>query len=138
MALVADTGPILASLDPDDPDHSACVRLLTDAAEPVILPAPILVELEYMLRRFGVAEAFRNLLDDVDAGAYETEDLLASDYRRVKALLAEYADLRLGFVDAAVFAVVERLGEPKLATLDYRHFAALRPRHVDALELLPA
>jgi hypothetical protein len=33
--------------------------------------------------------------------------------------------------------VTERLGEPKLATLDHRHFRVLRPRHVDALELLP-
>jgi hypothetical protein len=40
-------------------------------------------------------------------------------------------------VDAAVMAIVERLNEPKLATLDHRHFAMIRPRHVDALQLLP-
>ena len=34
-------------------------------------------------------------------------------------------------------ALVERLEEPKLATLDHRHFATMRPRHVEALELLP-
>jgi predicted nucleic acid-binding protein len=49
-----------------------------------------------------------------------------------------YADADVGFVDAAVLAVVERHGEPKLATLDHRHFRALRPRHVDSLHLLPA
>jgi uncharacterized protein len=43
----------------------------------------------------------------------------------------------VGFVDAAVLAVVERLGEPKLATLDVKHFATMRPRHVGALTLLP-
>ena len=43
----------------------------------------------------------------------------------------------VGFVDAAVLAVTARLDEPKLATLDHRHFRALRPRHVDALQLLP-
>jgi hypothetical protein len=36
-----------------------------------------------------------------------------------------------------VLAVVERLGEPKLATIDHRHFSVLRPVHVEALELLP-
>ncbi len=40
-------------------------------------------------------------------------------------------------VDAAVLAVVERLNEPKLGTLDHRHFSVVRPRHVDALRLLP-
>jgi hypothetical protein len=38
---------------------------------------------------------------------------------------------------AAVLAVVERLDERKLATLDHRHFRAVRPRHVTSLELLP-
>ena len=33
-------------------------------------------------------------------------------------------------------AVVERLDEPKLVTLDRRHFSVPRPRHVDALLLL--
>jgi len=55
----------------------------------------------------------------------------------VEELLDIYADLRVGFVDAAVLAVTERLRETKLATLDHRHFSVMRPRHVDALELLP-
>jgi hypothetical protein len=40
-------------------------------------------------------------------------------------------------VEAAVFALVERLGEPKLATLDRRHFSLLRPRNRDTIDLLP-
>jgi hypothetical protein len=37
-----------------------------------------------------------------------------------------------------VLAVTEWLGEPKLATLDHRHFGTMRPRHVEALKLLSA
>lgn len=48
-----------------------------------------------------------------------------------------YADLHIGFVDAAVLAVVERLGERRLATLDHRHFGVMRPRHAPVLESLP-
>jgi uncharacterized protein len=51
--------------------------------------------------------------------------------------MSAYADADIGFVDAAVLASTERLAEPKLATLDRRHFGLLRPRHVDALTLLP-
>jgi hypothetical protein len=43
----------------------------------------------------------------------------------------------LGIVDASVVAVCERLDEVKLATLDHRHFGAVRPRHCASLELLP-
>ncbi len=77
------------------------------------------------------------LLDDIIAGAYRIEELLPSDYQRIRQVVDRYADADVGFVDAAVLAVVERLNEPKLATLDYRHFRFLRPRHVDTLQLLP-
>lgn len=50
---------------------------------------------------------------------------------------AGYADLGLGVVDASVLALVERLRERRLATLDHRHFAGVRTHHVDALTLLP-
>jgi len=59
-------------------------------------------------------------------------------YERAAELMRTYADLEVGFVDCAVLAVTERLGEPKLATLDHRHFGTMRPRHVEAFELLPA
>ena len=71
-------------------------------------------------------------------GAFDVEDLVADDYERVAELLQTYADLKVGFVDCAVLAITERLAEPKLATLDHRHFSTLRPAHRDALELLPA
>lgn len=36
-----------------------------------------------------------------------------------------------------MLAIVEQLGESRLATLDRRHFGLLRPRHRDSIELLP-
>lgn len=40
-------------------------------------------------------------------------------------------------MDAAL-AIIERLGESKLVTLDRRHFGLLRPRYRESIELLPA
>jgi len=77
------------------------------------------------------------LLDDLNSGAYRVEELQAQGYRRIRDICGRYASADVGFVDAAVLAVVERLNEPKLATLDHRHFQILRPHHVDALQLLP-
>lgn len=82
-------------------------------------------------------EVLTEFLRNVAAGDYEVEDLLPEDYARSAELCEQYADARVGFVDAAVLSVVERLGERKLATLDHRHFGLLRPRHVEALELVP-
>ena len=77
------------------------------------------------------------LLDDVDAGVYRIEEFQVDDYRRVRELCDQYADADIGFVDAAVLAITERLREPKVATLDCRHFGLLRPRPLRALQLLP-
>ena len=49
----------------------------------------------------------------------------------------KHHDLRIGIVDATVIALAERLGEDKVATLDRRHFATVRPAHVTALRSLP-
>lgn len=84
------------------------------------------------------AGVLRALRDDVATGAYLIEDLTVEDDRRVRELCHTYADAGIGFVDAVVFAIVERFREPKLASLDRRHFGILRPRHVDHLQLLPA
>jgi uncharacterized protein len=137
MALILDTGPLYAALDRDDADHALCRRLLGSANEALVVPAPVLVEVEYWTHRRLGTGAWLALLDDIEAGAFIVEDLVHADYRRVRELCDRYADADIGFVDAAVLAVTERLGETKLATLDRRHFGMLRPRHVDALVLLP-
>jgi predicted nucleic acid-binding protein len=137
LALVLDTGPIVAALDAGDQDHTACARLFELPRERRMTIAPVLVELDHLLTRQVGPDAFPALLETVRRGELDVIDLGEKDYARVQELMRTYADLRVGFVDAAVLAVVERLGEPKLATLDHRHFSVMRPRHVDALELLP-
>jgi len=138
LALVLDTGPLVAGFDPSDPRHLECTQLIASARERRLIPAPVLVETDHLTRAHIGPDAFPALLSDIRRGSYEVVELLAADYDRVREILETYRDLNVGFVDAAVLAIVERLGEPKLATLDHRHFAAMRPRHVDALELLPA
>ena len=137
MALICDTGPLYAAMDRADSDHRSCVELLAGAGEQLVVPAPVVVELDWLSgERLGPAP-FMEFLADVEDGAVTVVDLERSDYIRVRELLDRYRDLRLGFVDAAAVAIVERLREQKLATLDHRHFGTIRPRHVHALDLLP-
>lgn len=138
MALICDTGPLYAAMDRADADHEACAQLLATSVEQVVVPAPVIVELDWLAERRLGPQPFAAFLGDIADGAIGVVELARSDYERVRELLARYADMKLGFVDAAVVAVVERLGEPKLATIDHRHFGAIRPRHVEALDLLPA
>jgi len=137
MALVLDTGPIVAFLDSNDRDHQACKNLLEQSSEDLVIPAPVLVEVDYWLLKLAGPKTWGEFVADVADGAYRLEHTDETDLRRAADLEAKYSDLDLGFVDAAIVAVCERLGEKKLATLDHRHFSVVRPRHCKALTLLP-
>lgn len=137
MALVLDTGVLYATLDDSDRDHLVCEALILSTSEELILPEPVLVELDYWLRKMASADVWLAFSEDVARGSYSlfpvTNELLV----RAAQLEVEYADLRLGFVDAAVFATCERLGETKVATLDRRHFGTIRTNDGRSLEILP-
>ena len=137
MALVLDTGPILALLDADDPAHSRCVSLLDDTNEPLVVAAPTLIEVDYWIRKRLQPEVWSIFVEDIARGAYRLEHLTLDDLIRVAELETAYSDLDLGMVDASVITVCEKLGEKKVATLDQRHFRVVRPRHCDHLLLLP-
>lgn len=135
MALILDTGPLVALLDATDPEHERCAALIQESAESRVVPVCVLVEVEYLLRPWP--SAFPALLAEFDSGALELLDLPKRWLRRAGELLERYRDLSLGLVDATVLAATEMLDEPKLATLD-RHFATVKPAHCEALRLLPA
>ena len=63
------------------------------------------------------------------------EPLDRRDWTRVEQLMKRYHFL--GFVDATVIAVAERLKLETIATTDRRHFGAVRPVHVEKLLLVP-
>ena len=137
MALVLDTGPIIAALDRDDVHHDACAQLFATAREPLVVVGPTLVEIDYWIRKRLDPDVWRAFMEDVDAGAYLVAELGTTERLRAVSLGRQYADLDLGFVDAAVIAVCESLGETKVATLDRRHFGVVRPVHCERLRLLP-
>lgn len=135
--LVLDTSVVVASLDADERMHTPSRDLIQATHERIVVPSPILCEIDYLIhRKFGAA-VMPAFLRRVRAGEFDVEEIEPGDLGRTIELMERYADLDVGFVDAAVLAMVERLGEPKLATLDHRHFSVMQPRHVDVLQLLP-
>lgn len=105
--------------------------------EEVLVPSPVVVELDWLSSRRLGTDSFLSFLADIQEEQLQVIDLAQSDYIRAAELIRRYRDLPLGFVDAAVVAVAERLAETKIATLDHRHFTVVRPRHVPALRLIP-
>jgi uncharacterized protein len=138
--IVCDTGPLVAAADRDDVDNRACTDLFTAlhlARRPILVPAPVVAEVGYLLARAGGATVESAFLRSIAQQTITVVDLEVSDYERMAELVDTYADFPLGTTDAAVVTVAERLGVTEIATLDHRHFRAVRPRNVPAFALLP-
>lgn len=137
MALVLDTSVLYAALNANDPAHDDCAALLREAAEPLIIPDPVLPQLDYWVRKIASADAWLSFCEDVAAGAYQVHHLTPALLIEAASLQVRYRNLPLDFVDAAVFVVCGALGEKKVATLDHRDFSVLRTSEGQALTILP-
>ena len=134
--LIVDTSVLIAAANTREANHHACAELLR-ADEALVVPAPVVTETCIMLdRRLGAPYEAR-FLATVAAGGFDVEALGTADYQRAADLVATYDELGLGFVDAAVVAIAERLGATRIATLNHRDFRVVRPAHAASLTLLP-
>ncbi len=135
--VVVDTGPLVAVADRDDAHHQACLDWFDHHHGPVIVPAPVIVEVCWLLgRRVGPA-AEAAFLAGLTGDDPRIEALGPADYERTAQLVDRYADMDLGFVDASVIAVAERLRIGTVATINHRDFRVVRPAHIDAFTLVP-
>jgi predicted nucleic acid-binding protein len=135
--LIVDTGPLVAAADRADKDHAACQELLENDEGPLVTTGLVIAEAAYLINRQLGPAAEAALYTSVIDGDLEVADLGRADWERVRELVTAYASLPLGGTDASVIALAERHGAIRVATLDRRHFTVVRPRHAEALELLP-
>ncbi len=133
--IVADTGAVIALVDDRAPQHRTLLDLYRRAPGRWVLPWAILPEVDYLLENHVAPRAAEAFLRDVATGAFQVEWGRPEDVERADKICRAYRDLRLGLVDAVVMAVAERLAAEAIATLDLRHFAAVRLKR--AVKLYP-
>lgn len=124
--IVADTGAVLALLDADDKHHLVLRRIFEADPDSWVLPWAILPEVDYLASTHLGRRAQALWLADLAAGAFVIDWGEPRDLQAAQRLDRRYEKLRLGLVDAAVIAVAERLRADAIATLDVKHFAAVR------------
>ncbi|MDN5934222.1 MAG: PIN domain-containing protein [Pseudonocardia sp.] len=135
--VVVDAGPLYATVDASDRNHERCARFLTDFPGVLVVPQLVVAEVAYLVAERLGTRAELMFLADIESGALLTEPVRPTDWARIVTLVARYRDFPLGTTDASVVACAERLSVEMVATLDHRHFAAVRPSHVEAFTLLP-
>jgi len=138
MAIVADSGAVYGLYDRADGSHAALRAAVEKARDLIVLPAPALGEIDYLLRLRLGNRALLRFLADIQEGAFIVEPVTMADLRRCAALIDKYGDLDLGLADASVAAVAERLGTDRILTVDLRDFRVLRSARGKPFRLLPA
>ena len=124
--IVADTGAILALLDKGDRHHATVRELYEDRPDDWLLPWAILPEVDYLVSSELGPRAQESFLGDIAEGAFAVEYGKHEDIVRAHAIGRKYRTLGLGLVDTVVMAIAERLRAEAIATLDLRHFSAVR------------
>jgi predicted nucleic acid-binding protein len=135
--VLVDTGALYALADRDDDWHHRTVRFIETSRDDLVVPVTVLPEAAYLLAAHLGAAAEQKLVQSVVSGEMDVEDLTIPDLRRTLELMRRYEDSRIGFVDATVVAIAERLKIPRILTTDRRDFSLIRPRHCKEFELLP-
>ncbi len=135
MPLLLDTGILYALADEDDDWHRRARRLLEEQPDILLVPSTVLPEAAYLMRLRLGPQAELALVRSVVAGELSIQNLSVKDFERTTVVMAKYSDI--GFVDASVVAIAERLRLRAIATTDRRHFSKIRPLHVKSFELVP-
>lgn len=132
---IVDSGPLLAVANAADPDHSRCLEVLRRADLHLVISAPCVAEVAYLLgRRLGAAVEARFV---ASLAAFEVLAPEGPEWLRVGDLVSRYGSLPLGTVDATVVVLAERFATEWVVTLDRRHFEVVRTAAGAPLRLLP-
>lgn len=125
MALILDTGVLLAFLDLRQTAHAAAATVIDRHGPPFLTVESVLSELAFLLRRDGLSPVLA--IDLVAEGAIEVAPILEQSAGRVRELMRDYESVPMSLADACLVCLSERERDAPIATFDgdfriYRRF----------------
>lgn len=136
MSLYADTSILYAAADVGDRSNERARELLS-RGERLILSDHVLVETWMLVAGRLGTEAADRLWAGIRRGAGAVETVGSADLEVAFQIGQDFPDQSFSIVDRTSFAVMQRLGVLRVATLD-EHFAIFRfgPRRKGAFEIV--
>jgi predicted nucleic acid-binding protein len=135
MAVLVDTGILAALAEADDRWHKPARDWLTKTSTLLLVPSTVLPEVTYLLQTRLGPDAELAFVQSMAVGELDVEELRRPDLARCLEILRRYPEI--GFTDASIVAMSERLKIATIATTDRRHFSSVRPKHVKGFEIVP-
>ena len=135
--IVLDTSVVLAFMDRRDAHHDMVREWMEAQGEELVTTPLVVAELDHLVLRQGGATAARALREDLSNGAYQLEWWGAAMHETI-AIATAHESMELGMTDASLLALAARIRCTRMATLDERHFRAVKTASGEAFTLLPA
>ena len=136
MQIILDTSAVIGLMDKKYKKHENLKTIFTEKDNLYILPSTTIGEICYMLNsRFG-SKVELIFLEEIVKTSFQLELLKDMDIIRIIEILKKYGTLNIGYVDASIVAIAERLKINKILTLDRKHFEIIIPRGFDRFDIL--
>ncbi|MGH2872408.1 MAG: PIN domain-containing protein [Solirubrobacteraceae bacterium] len=135
--IIVDTSIIVAYMNSTDDHHTQVSEWLDGEQDDFVTTPLVIAEVDHLVAARGGPGAASALRADLLAGAYLVEWWAGAIVTSVR-VAEQHADGGLGLTDASLVALADHVGTSDIATLDERHFRAVRPlTGGDAFRLLP-
>lgn len=136
MQIIIDTNIIYALMDKSDKEHEKIKDFFRKSNDYLyILPSTTLIEICYLIRTKLSPHLEIKFLEEINRN-FNLEPIKDLDIIRIIEILKKYDTLNIGYVDASIVAIAERLKINKILTLDRKHFEVVAPRGFDCFDIL--
>lgn len=136
MQVILDTSIIYSLMDKDDSNHLIIKSFFQENNDFLyILPSTTIIEICYLVKTRLSPHLEIKFLEEINQN-FNLEPIKDVDILRIIEILKKYDTLDIGYVDASIVAIAERLKLNKILTLDRKHFRALVPKGFDYFDIL--
>jgi len=136
MQVILDTSIIYSLMDKDDSNHLIIKSFFQENNDFLyILPSTTIIEICYLVRTRLSPHLEIKFLEEINQN-FNLAPIKDEDILRIIEILKKYNTLDIGYVDASIVAIAERLKLNKILTLDRKHFGALVPKGFDYFDIL--
>jgi len=131
--LIVDTGFSVALYIRGDALHKAAVECLRRGTETLITTTAVVVETCFFLDAAGKHE----FLGWIGRGGMDIHEIPADNYPEIAWYIEKYADQDIGFADATLVWLANRIGERRILTVDETDFSIYRLKGNKRFEMVP-
>jgi predicted nucleic acid-binding protein len=135
VAILVDTGPLVAIASGRDQHHRICVEQLRQLQPPLLTCWPVITEAAWLLRHHG--SAVERLLRSFDVGLLRMLTLDDKAPSWLATFFARYRKMGAQIADGALVYLADREGIDAVFTLARRDFSVYRLGNGRSLRVLP-